>query len=176
MKKKTVRTIELTWEYVGPCPDQWFSYFYNEHNDKTYYVYIRQDSCSWSAQLRSADGQYTGDDFEKLSIDKVEWKIIELAFDYLSYSISPYDIEDRYFRRIVTEIILYLNHRFPYFHFDSQERENFNFIGEIAEGDKDSRMEVLSRRAKLMQRYLAEYEKFLDSMHDKVSCQGNTIL
>lgn len=111
-----------------------------------------------------ADGQYTGNDFEKLSTDKVEWEIIELAFDYLSYSISPYDMEDRYFRRIVEEIILHLNHRFPYFHFDSQERENFDFIGEIAEGDKDSRMEVLSRRAKLMRRYLAEYEKFLNSV------------
>jgi len=170
MKKKTVKNIELTWEYTGSCPDQWYSYFYNEHNDKTYCVYIRQGSCSWSANLRSADGKYTGDDFEKLSTDKLECEIIELAFDYLSYLINPYDVEDRYFRRIVKEIVLYLNHRFSYFHFDSQECEKFDFIGEIAKGDKDSRMEVLSRRAKLMRKYLAEYEKFLKSIQGIGAC------
>ena len=176
MNEKTVKTIELTWEYTGPCPDQWHSYFYNEHNDKTYCVYIRQDSCSWSAALRNTSGCYTSKDFEKLPSEIVEWEEIDLAFDYLSDFIKPYDIEDRYFRRIVEEIILYLNHRFPYFHFDSQERENFDFIGEIAEREKDSRMEVLSRRAKLMRKYLAEYEKFLNSMQDRVACQGNTLL
>ena len=36
MDEKTVRNIELIWEYGGACPDQWYSYFYNEHSDKTY--------------------------------------------------------------------------------------------------------------------------------------------
>lgn len=161
MNEKTVKTIELTWEYTGPCPDQWHSYFYNEHNDKTYCAYIRQDSYNWSAALRNTNGCYTNKDFEELPSEIVEWENIDLAFDYLSYDTHPYDREEKYFRKVVEEVMIYLNHRFPYFHFDSQVRDNFDFMGEIAEGDKDSHMEVLSRRAKLMRRYLAEYEKFL---------------
>lgn len=164
MDEKTVRNIELIWEYGGACPDQWYSYFYNEHSDKTYCVYIRQDSWSWSAALRNADGCHTDTEFEELPSEIVERENIELAFDYLSCSILPYDREEAYFRRVVEEVLIYLNHRFPYFHFYSQVRDDFDFIGEIDECDKDFSMEVLSRRAQLMRRYLAEYEKFLNSM------------
>lgn len=156
MNEQTIKTIELTWEHSGPCPDQWYGYFYNEHDNRTYCIYIREDSYWWSANLRSADGYYTSNKFEELPPQAVKWESIELAFDYLSLN-----TEERYFRKIVEESIIYLNHRFPYFHFDSQERDSFNLMEEIADGDKDSRMEVLSRRAKLMRRYLAEYEKLL---------------
>lgn len=37
-------------------------------------------------------------------------------------------------------------------------------MGEISDDDKEACMEVLSRRAKLMRRYLVEYEKCLNSM------------
>ena len=57
-----------------------------------------------------------------------------------------------YFRKIVEEVTMYLNHRFPYFRFDSQVRDNFDFMKEFSEEDKESCMEVLSRRAKLMRR------------------------
>ncbi len=165
MKENTVRKIELTWEHTSSCPDQWYSYFYNEHNGKTYCVYIRQDTCSWSAALRHADGCHTDTEFEELPSEMVEWDEIYLAFDYLSSFIHPsYEIEEVYFRRVVEEVLIYLNHRFPYFFFYSQVRDKFDFMKEFDEGDRDFRMEVLSRRAQLMRRYLAEYEKFLDSM------------
>jgi hypothetical protein len=163
MNGKTVKTIELTWECSGPCPGQWYAYFHNEHDNKTYCVYIREDSYWWSADILYADGRYSSGDFKKLPSETVERECIELAFDYLSgYMTSR--TEAGYFSIIVEEIILYLNHRFPYFHFDSQERKNFDFIGETAKGDKESRMEVLLRRAKLMRKYLAEYENFLNSI------------
>ena len=61
-----LETIELRWNYVGPCPDQWFAYFYNKQEHKTYCVYIRQDSCLWSADIRNTDGFYDVEDFENL--------------------------------------------------------------------------------------------------------------
>ena len=164
MDNQAIETIELTWRYSGPCPDQWFSYFYNRRDNKTYSLYIRQDSCCWSADIRSADGCYDAKGFEELPSETVIWEDIRLAFDYLSDYMSPYAKEDKYFKKIVEEIIMYLNHRFPYFKFDSQKRDNFDFMGEISEDAKEACMEVLSRRAKLMQRYLVEYEKFLNNI------------
>ena len=161
MNNQTIETIELTWEYSGACPDQWFSYFYNKQDNKTYSLYIRQDSCHWSADIRSTDGCYEANDFEELPYETVKWECIQLAFDYLSDYASPYAREDMYFRKIVEEVIMYLNYRFPYFKFDSQERDNFDFMEEISKDDREACMEVLSRRAKLMRRYLAEYKKFL---------------
>ena len=163
--RKTIESIDLTWEYQGPCPDQWYSYFYNKHENKTYCTYIRQDRSCWSASPRCADGHYVGEQFEKLPPEAKKWERIELAFDYRS-DYSALDInEDRYFRKVVEEVILWLNYKFHYMHFNSQIRDNFDFAEEVAEGDKDSRMEVLGRRALLMQRYLSEYEKFLSHMH-----------
>ena len=154
MNNQTIETIELTWRYCGPCPDQWFSYFYNRQDDKTYSLYIRQDSCHWSADIRNADGCHNAEEFEKLPSETVIWENIQLAFDYLSDYTSPYPYyrEDMYFRKIVEEVTMYLNHRFPYFRFDSQVRDNFDFMKEFSEEDKESCMEVLSRRAKLMRR------------------------
>lgn len=162
MNSQAIEIIELTWKYVGPCPDQWFSYFYNKQENKTYSLYIRQDSCHWSADIRNTDGCYDAEGFEKLPFETVIWDRVQLAFDYLSDYASPYDREDKYFKMIVEEVIMYLNHRFPYFKFDSKVHYDFDFMEEISEGDKEACMEVLSRRAKLMRRYLAEYERSLN--------------
>lgn len=64
MNGKTVKTIELTWECSGPCPGQWYAYFHNEHDNKTYCVYIREDSYWWSADILYADGRYSSGDFK----------------------------------------------------------------------------------------------------------------
>ncbi len=173
---RMLETIELRWNYVGPCPDQWFAYFYNKQEHKTYCVYIRQDSCLWSADIRNTDGFYDVEDFENLPFEMVTTENIQLAFDYISDYISASAREDEYFKKIVEEAIIYLNHRFPYFKFDSQIRDNFDFMEEISEGNKESCMEVLSRRAKLMQRYLAEYEKFLANMPKEISLTTSTLI
>ena len=58
--------INLKWKHIGPCPDQWFAYFYNESEDRTYEVYIREDTYWWSASLSSAEGQHTAEEFERI--------------------------------------------------------------------------------------------------------------
>lgn len=164
MNDKGIETIELTWDYVGPCPEQWYAYFYNVHDNKTYCVYIRQDTYWWSADLIYADGRHSGENFEKLPYEKKKWEYIQLAFDYLSEIVASYNDEDMTSREILEEIIIYLSHKFPYLHFDSQLRGNSIFMEKICKEGKDSRTEVLHRRAKLMRRYLAEYEKYINDI------------
>ena len=158
-RKVLMKNIELTWDGGGCCPGQWYAYFYNEQDNRTYCVYIREDSFWWSAALRSAEGRYSGDEFEDLSVKSCLWKGIDLAFDYLANG------EDWHFSKIVEEAIVYLNHRFPYFRFDSEQREKYDFMDGVTEENRKSRLDVLERREELMRKYLAKYEEFKGKMN-----------
>ena len=158
-RKVLMKNIELTWDGGGCCPGQWYAYFYNEQDNRTYCVYIREDSFWWSAALRSAEGRYSGDEFEDFSVKSCLWKGIDLAFDYLANG------EDWHFSKIVEEAIVYLNHRFPYFRFDSEQREKYDFMDGVTEENRKSRLDVLERREELMRKYLAKYEEFKGKMN-----------
>lgn len=158
-RKVLMKNIELTWDGGGCCPGQWYAYFYNEQDNRTYCVYIREDSFWWSAALRSAEGRYSGDEFEALPVKSCLWKGIDLAFDYLA------DGEDWHFSKIVEETIFYLNHRFPYFMFDSKQREKYDFMDGVTEENRKSRLDVLERREKLMRKYLVKYDEFKEKMN-----------
>ena len=158
-RKVLMKNIELTWDGGGCCPGQWYAYFYNEQDNRTYCVYIREDSFWWSAALRSAEGRYSGDEFEALPVKSCLWKGIDLAFDYLA------DGEDWHFSKIVEETIFYLNHRFPYFMFDSKQREKYDFMDGVTGKKRKSRLDVLERREELMRKYLAKYDEFKEKMN-----------
>ena len=82
-----------------------------------------------------------------------------MAFDYLA------DGDDWHFSKIVEEAIVYLNHRFPYFRFDSEQREKYDFMDGVKEEKQKSRLDVLDRREELMRKYLAKYERFKEKMN-----------
>lgn len=150
---KTV--INLEWKITGPCPGQWNAYFYNEFDDRTYDVYLREDTYWWSASLYAAKGQYTGEEFERLSYEQLTDESIPLAFYYDT------DIDNG--SKLVEEAILYLQHRFPYLLFDSKIRDQYDFTTGTEDLDDNSRTELLERRAELMRRYLERYEDFKKS-------------
>ena len=158
-RKVLMKNIELTWDGGGCCPGQWYAYFYNEQENRTYCVYVREDTFWWSAALRHMDGLYSDDEFERLSAENATWEHIDLAFDYLA------DGNDWHFSKIVEESIVYLNHRFPYFRFDSGQREKYDFMDGVTEENKKSRLDVLERREELMRKYLAKYEEFKEKMN-----------
>ncbi len=160
-RKALMKNIELTWIGGGCCPGQWYAYFYNEQDNRTYCVCIREDTFWWSAALRHMDGLYSDDEFEKLSAENETWEHIDLAFDYLA------DGEDWHFRKIVEEAIVYLNHRFPYIRFDSEQRYKYDFMDGVTEDNRKSRLDVLERREELMRRYLARYEAFKEKIEMK---------
>ena len=111
--------INLEWKITGPCPGQWNANFYNELDGRTYNVYLREDTYWWSASLFSTKGQYTVEEFERLPYDQLTDESIPLAFYYDT------DIDNG--PKIVEEAILYLQHRFPYFLFDSKIRDQYDF-------------------------------------------------
>ena len=150
---KTV--INLEWKMTGPCPGQRSAYFYNEFDGRTYEVYLREDTYWWSASLFSASGQHSNEEFERLHYEQLTDESIPLAFYYDT------DIDNR--PKIVEEVILYLQHRFTYFLFDSKIREQYDFTACLEYMDDGSRTELLERRAELMRRYLAKYEEFKKS-------------
>ena len=158
-RKVLMKNIKLTWNGGGCCPGQWYAYFYCEQENRTYCVYLREDTFWWSAALRSAEGRYSGGEFEDLPAKSCLWEGIDLAFDYLA------DGEDWHFSKIVEEAIVYLNHRFPYFRFDSEQREKYDFMDGVAEEKRKSRLDVLKRREELMRKYLAKYEGFKEKMN-----------
>ena len=158
-RKVLMKNIELTWNGGGCCPGQWYAYFYNEQDNRTYCVYIREDNFWWSAALIHMDGLYSDDEFERLSAENATWEHIDLAFDYLA------DGDDWHFSKIVEEAIVYLNHRFPYFRFDSEQREKYDFMDGVKEEKQKSRLDVLDRREELMRKYLAKYERFKEKMN-----------
>ena len=163
------KTIKLTWEYSGPCPWQWYACFYNSHDDKTYCAYIREDTYWWSASLMHADGRHPAEDFMQLPAEMIKWEEIQLAFDYLTDNVAGRDDVEMIFKLILEEIIIYLSHKFPYLRFDSQGRDNFDFNGVISSAaDKYSCMEVLHRRAELMRKYLAEYDRYTDNKYNRI--------
>ncbi len=147
--------INLKWKHNGPCPDQWFAYFYNEWEDRTYEVYIRKDTYWWSAALSSAKGLHTAEDFEKIPDEQQVYENIPLAFYYDT------DIDNR--PKMEEEVLLFLRHRFPHLSFDSKIRGQYDFTAGLEDMDEDSRTELLERRAELMRRYLAKYEEFKKS-------------
>ena len=147
--------INLKWKYIGPCPDQWFAYFYNELEYRIYEVYLREDTYWWSAALSSAKGQHTAEDFKRIPDEQQVYENIPLAFYYDT------DIDNR--PKLEEELLLFLQHRFPYLSFDSKIREQYDFLAGLKDMDDDSRTELLERRAELMRRYLAEYEEFKKS-------------
>lgn len=150
--------INLEWKITGPCPGQWNANFYNELDGRTYNVYLREDTYWWSASLFSAKGQYTVEEFERLPYEQLTDESIPLAFYYDT------DIDNG--PKIVEEAILYLQHRFPYFLFDSKIRDQYDFhdFPAVLEYlDDNSRTELLERRAELMRRYLKKYEDFKKS-------------
>lgn len=158
-RKVLMKNIELTWAGGGCCPGQWYAYFYCEQENRTYCVYLREDTFWWSAALRHMDGLYSDDEFERLSAENATWEHIDLAFDYLV------DGNDWHFSKIIEEAIVYLNHRFPYFRFDSEQREKYDFMYGVTEENKKSRLDVLKRREELMRKYLAKYEGFKEKMN-----------
>ena len=133
--------INLKWKLIGPCPDQWFAYFYNESEDRTYEVYIREDTYWWSAALASAKGQHTAEEFERIPSEQQVYENIPME----------------------EEVLLFLQHRFPHLSFDSKIREQYDFTAGLEYMDDGSRTELLERRAELMRRYLAKYEEFKKS-------------
>lgn len=147
--------INLKWKHIGPCPDQWFAYFYNESEDRTYEVYIREDTYWWSAALASAKGRHSAEDFEIIPVERQVYENIPLAFYYDT------DIDNR--PKLEEEVLLFLQHRFPYLLFDSKIREQYDFLAGLEDMDEDSSTELLERRAELMRRYLAKYEEFKKS-------------
>ena len=94
-------------------------------------------------------------DFERLHYEQLTDESIPLAFYYDT------DIDNR--PKIVEEVILYLQHRFTYFLFDSKIGEQYDFTAGLGDMDEDSRIELQERRAELMRRYLAKYEEFKKS-------------
>ena len=150
---KTV--INLEWKITGPCPGQWDAYFYNDLDGRTYDVYLREDTFWWSAELFYAEGKYTGKEFDRLPGERVKGESIPLAFYYDT------DIDNG--PKLVEEAILYLQHRFPYFLFDSKIRDQYDFTAGTENMDDSSRIELLERRAELMQRYLDKYDEFKKS-------------
>lgn len=140
---KTV--INLKWKITGPCPGQWNAYFYNEFDGRTYDVYLREDTYWWSASLFSASGQYSDEEFERLHYEQLTDESIPLAFYYDT------DIDNG--PKLVEETILYLQHRFPYFLFDSKIRDKYDFLAGTEDMDDKSRSELLERRVELMRRY-----------------------
>ena len=159
-RKVLMKNIELTWDGGGCCPGQWYAYFYCKQENRTYCVYLREDTFWWSAALRHMDGLYSDDEFEKLSAENATWEHINLAFDYLA------DGEDWHFSKIVEEAIVYLNHRFPYFRFDSEQREKYDFMNGVTEENRKSHFGLLERREELMRKYLAKYEEFKGKMNN----------
>ena len=147
--------INLKWKHIGPCPDQWFAYFYNESEDRTYEVYIREDTYWWSASLSSAEGQHTAEEFERIPSEQQVYENIPLAFYYDT------DVDNR--PKMEEEVLLFLQHRFPHLSFDSKIRDRYDFTAGLEDMDDGSRTELLERRAELMRRYLAEYEEFKKS-------------
>ena len=138
--------INLEWKIAGPCPGQWDAFFYNELDNRTYDVYLREDTFWWSASLFSAKGQYTVEEFERLPYEQLTDESIPLAFYYDT------DIDNGPI--IVEEAILYLQHRFPYLLFDSKIRDMYDFKAGTEDMDDNIRNELLERRAELMRRYL----------------------
>ena len=134
--------INLKWKRIGPCPDQWFAYFYNESEDRTYEVYLREDTYWWSAALSSAKGQHTAEEFERIPSEQQVYENIPLAFYYDT------DVDNR--PKMEEEVLL----------FDSKIREQYDFTAGLEYMDDGSRTELLERRAELMRRYLAKYEEF----------------
>ena len=128
-----VETIELTWEYSGPCPGQWYAHFYNAHDGKTYCAYIREDTYWWSTSLIYADGRHSAESFWQLPAEIIKWEEVQLAFDYLADNVEWRNDEDMIFKIILEEIIIYLSHKFPYLRFNSQGRSNFDFDRVISE-------------------------------------------
>ena len=147
--------INLKWKLIGPCPDQWFAYFYNESEDRTYEVYIREDTYWWSASLSSAEGQHTAEEFERIPSEQQVYENIPLAFYYDT------DVDNR--PKMEEEVLLFLQHRFPHLSFDSKIREQYDFTAGLEDMDDGSRTELLERRAELMRRYLEKYEEFKKS-------------
>ena len=157
MEKVFTENIELTWE--GGCwSGHWNAYFYDERGNRTYCVHFREGSYCWSADLQSAEGCFSGSEFEELPYESKMSETICLGFDYLSDNVLP--DWHCHFSEIVEESIVYLNSRFPYFCFDSEQREKYDFMEGITEENKESRIDVLDRRAELMRMYLARYEDF----------------
>lgn len=155
-RKVLMKNIELTWDGGGCCPGQWFAYFYCEQENRTYCVYLREDTFWWSAALMSAEGRYSYSEFDDLPLI---WEEIDLAFDYLAHS------DEWHFSKIVEEAIVYLNHRFPYFRFDSEQREKYDFMDGVTEKKRKSCLDVLERREKLMRKYLVKYDEFKEKMN-----------
>ena len=147
--------INLKWKLIGPCPNQWFAYFYNESEDRTYEVYLREDTYWWSASLFSASGQHSDEEFKRLHCELLTDESIPLAFYYDT------DIDNG--PKLVEEAILFLQHRFPHLSFDSKIREQYDFTAGLEDMDDGSRTELLERRAELMRRYLEKYEEFKKS-------------
>ena len=74
--------INLKWKHIGPCPDQWFAYFYNESEDRTYEVYIREDTYWWSASLSSA---YDTDVDNRPKMEEEVLLFLQHRFPHLSF-------------------------------------------------------------------------------------------
>lgn len=146
-------TINLKWYKAGSvCPEQYYAYFYNSKEDRTYCIYLREDTFWWSADLYYASGEYTPDTFEKLPYEQTLVDYINLAFFY--------DTDTDNLAKVVEDVLIYLNHRFPYLKFDSKIRENYDFTAGMNNEDKDAYFELLERRVSLMKKYLEKYEAY----------------
>lgn len=149
----TIETIYLEWTTMGICAVQWFAYFYNKIDDRTYCVYLREENYWWTADLIYADGEYTAATFEDLPYEHKHWDSIPLAFYY--------DTDRDNSGAVVEDVLMYLKYRFPYFVFDSKIREKYDFSERFEYESEDAHSELLERRAVLMRIYLENYRKYL---------------
>ena len=149
----TIETIYLEWTTMGVCAVQWFAYFYNKVDNRTYCVYLREENYWWTADLIYSEGKYTADAFEGLPYEHKHYDSIPLAFYY--------DTDRDNSGAVVEDVLMYLKHRFPYFVFDSKIREKYDFTEGLEDDGEYAHSELLERRAALMKKYLENYRRYL---------------
>lgn len=146
-------TIDLKWSIKGVCAVQWYAYFYNTNDDRTYCVYLREENYWWTADLIFADGEYSAEAFEELPYEDQHIDSIPLAFYY--------DTDRDNSGAVVEDVLIYLKHRFPYLDFDSRIREKYDFSERAEDLGESDKGELLERRAALMRKYLEHYQEYI---------------
>lgn len=154
--------IYLEWKTVGICAVQWFAYFYNETDGRTYCVYLREENYWWTADLIHAEGEYSADAFEDLPYEQRHCETIPLSFYY--------DTDRDNSGAVVEDVLIYLKHRFPYLDFDSRIREKYDFTENTEDLEEEALSELLERRAALMRKYLELYWSYLAGGAGRCSC------
>lgn len=144
-----MENIKLEWEQVSCYDAQYESYFYNKKEDRTYRVFIDENStyCPWSASLIYIKGRVEPDAFGDLPYEAKVVEVIPLAFAYIDID-GKVTVDDM-FSMVVEDVVIYLRHRFEYLDFQTDVKS------EYAEDDP----ELNQRRIELMKRYLRKHDR-----------------